>query len=419
MCEKALVQDIFLQALLSVMPKHCIPAAVSYHDNILRIEGESFDLRGVKNLYIYGSGKASIEMAEAMQKLLKGRIKESMVVSNYAKEIAGVKVIESTHPLPSRKSIDAGEALIRAFEGMGEEDFFIYLLSGGSSALIEKPVSGVSLEDFQAMTEVLLHQGLSIDEMNVLRKNFSEIKGGGLAAKTAARGVVLVVSDVIGDDLQSIGSAPLLANNSTLKDLKEIINKYNILHLLPSSIKDILENDDIIVKKEIPSFPHFVIASNAIALQKAQALAIEMGLSAVIVTDRLEGDVKEVADFIVRHLQDSPEELLIFGGESTVKVKGKGLGGRNQELCLWVLKRHLDITFLSAGSDGIDGNSDAAGAVVCRRDYHDSIDDYLAENDSYHYLKNENSLIMIGESGTNVMDIMIALKTKTKGGEDV
>ena len=410
MCDKQKAKEIYLQALSAVMPKNLIPVSLGYHDNVLTIENQSFDLSTYRNIFVYGSGKASIEMARALGLLLGERIAKNVVVSNYHDRVIGVEIIESTHPLPSQKSIDAGERLIREFEAMGEEDFFIYLLSGGSSALIEKPIEGVSLEDFVETTKVLLHHGLSIDEMNTIRKNLSEIKGGGLASHTKAKGMVLVVSDVIGDDLQSIGSAPLLKDNSSLKDVKNIVDKYNILHLLPNSVKSILESDDTAHVKKPQVFPHFLIASNMIALQSAKKIANEMRLSAKIITDALEGDVTEVADFIEKCVENEAAEVLLFGGEPTVTVKGSGNGGRNQELCLWMLKKRRDFTFLSAGSDGIDGNSDAAGAVVCAGDYHDSIERYLENSDSYHYLKKHNALIITGASGTNVMDIIIVIK---------
>jgi len=334
MCEKAKAKEIFLGALSSVMPKNLIADGLSYHDNILTIENERYDLSKYKNVSVFGSGKASIEMAKAMKVLLGERITTNMVVSNYAEKVEGVEVLESTHPLPSQKSIDAGEKLIKGFEALEEEDFFIYLLSGGSSALIEKPIEGVSLEDFIETTKVLLHHGLCIDEINTIRKNLSQIKGGGLASRTKAMGMVLVVSDVIGDDLQAIGSAPLLADNSTLEDVKNIVDKYNILDILPNSVKLVLKNTDTTLTKKPEVFPHFLIASNLIALTSAQNIAKDLGFSAKIVTDTLEGDVKEVAKFIVASTKEAKEQVLLFGGEPTVQVTGNGNGGRNQELCL-------------------------------------------------------------------------------------
>lgn len=409
MSKKEKIKEIYQKALTSVMPKNVIQKSLTYDGDILQIEDARFDLSRYKNVFVFGSGKASIEMAKAMQALLKERIYKTIVVSNYHENLEEIEIIQSTHPLPSQKSIDAADVLIESFESMHSDDFFIYLLSGGSSALIEKPLQGVSLEAFKESTQVLLHSGLTIDEINTIRKQISQIKGGGLVSKTKAKGVVLVVSDVIGDDLQAIGSAPLLANKSTLKEAREIINKYNILHLLPQSVQDIIQSSQT-KRAHIPLLPHFIISSNMIALNEAKKVAINLGFDVKIITDSLAGDVKEVADFIINCAKEEKEQLLLFGGEATVEVKGDGKGGRNQELCLWILKQKRDFMFLSAGTDGIDGNSDAAGAIVSKSDYHDSIDTYLLNNDSYHYLKKQKSLLITGESGTNVMDIMIVMK---------
>ncbi len=405
---------LFEKALHAVMPSFLIPSVVHYHDDLLTIENQTFDLRQYRHVSIFGSGKAAIEMAKALQKVMGSRIHKNMVVSNYHEAVSGIEVIESTHPLPSKKSIAAAQKLITSFEEMQENDFFIYLLSGGSSALIEQPVAGVSLEDFIETTKVLLHSGLSIEEINVIRKSLSQIKGGGLAGKTRAKGVVLVVSDVIGDDLQAIGSAPLLESTSSKEDASKIIDRYNILALLPKSVQTVFKEKKEQLDKKRAVFPHFLIASNYLALQEAQKEASRMGLQAKIVSHTLDGDVKEVAQKIIDAAHETSNyNVLLFGGEPTVEVKGSGKGGRNQELCLWVLKgmqKETKFTFLSAGSDGIDGNSDAAGAVVSVENYHDSIDGYLENNDSYHYLKAQDALIITGESGTNVMDIMIAIE---------
>lgn len=417
MCDKEHAKEVFLAALSGVMPKNLIQQSLSYHDNVLVIEGLRYDLSLYNNVYVIGSGKASIEMAKAMQVLLGDKITRNLVVSNYIEDVENIEVIESTHPLPSQKSIYAGTKLIEAFREMQDDDFFIYLLSGGSSALIEKPIEGVSLEDFIETTKVLLHHGLSIDEINTVRKNLSQIKGGGLASLTQADGAVLVVSDVIGDDLQAIGSAPMLADNSSIGDVREIVARYEIFDVLPTSVQEVLKSDDKVEQKSIKAFPHYLIASNLIALECAKEKAIHLGFDVEIVTHTIEGDVQDVAKELVQHVEAAEDDkLYLFGGEPTVFVKGEGKGGRNQELCLWILKemqKSKGFTFLSAGSDGIDGNSDAAGAVVCRDDYHDEMIAYLSNNDSYHYLKDLDTLIITGESGTNVMDIMIAIKKRS------
>jgi hydroxypyruvate reductase/glycerate 2-kinase len=411
--KKIQAKEIFLSSLSSVMPKNFIPANVSFDEDILSIKDSSYDLSSYKDVYIYGSGKASIEMAKATKLLLRERVKKALVVSNYSEVLKDIEVLESSHPLPSQKSIDAGERLISEFESMADDDFYIYLLSGGSSALIEKPVGGVSLEDFIQTTDLLLKNGLSIDEINIIRKSISDIKGGKLGLKTKAKGVVLIVSDVIGDDLHSIGSAPLLLADTTVKDAKDIVERYDIFKSLPMSVQDLLVSDVMESLENDKKIDHFLLASNILALQSAKDKAKELGLRSKIVSSTLEGDVKDVADFIIESRADEDVEVLLYGGEPTVLVNGSGNGGRNQELCLWVLKKMStldDFTFLSAGSDGIDGNSDAAGAVIKLSDLSDDIDKYLLDNDSYHYLKKQDSLIITGESGTNVMDIMIAIK---------
>jgi hydroxypyruvate reductase/glycerate 2-kinase len=352
-------------------------------------------------------------MAKATKLILGDRVKKPLVVSNYDENHKDLEVILSSHPLPSQKSIDAGERLISEFRSMDEDDFYIYLLSGGSSALIEKPVGGVSLEDFIQTTQLLLKNGLSIDEINVIRKSISDIKGGKLGLNSKAKGVVLIVSDVIGDDLHSIGSAPLMLANTTSKDAKDIVDRYDIFDSLSKSVQDLLIQEQKSSLKRVNEIDHFLLASNILALQSAKDRAKELGLRSKIVSSTVEGDVKDVADFIISSRMQEDVEVLLFGGEPTVIVEGSGNGGRNQELALWVLKKMStldDFTFLSAGSDGIDGNSDAAGAVIELSDLNNDIDKYLLENDSYHYLKKEDSLIITGESGTNVMDIMIAIE---------
>jgi hydroxypyruvate reductase/glycerate 2-kinase len=411
--KKKLAKEIFLSSLSSVMPKNFIPNSLTYENGILTIDTKSYDLSSYKNVYIYGSGKASIEMAKATKLILGDRVKKSLVVSNYDENYKDLEVILSSHPLPSQKSIDAGERLISEFRSMDEDDFYIYLLSGGSSALIEKPVGGVSLEDFIQTTQLLLKNGLSIDEINVIRKSISDIKGGKLGLNSKAKGVVLIVSDVIGDDLHSIGSAPLMLANTTAKDAKDIVDRYDIFDSLSKSVQDLLIQEQKSSLKRVNEIDHFLLASNILALQSAKDRAKELGLRSKIVSSTVEGDVKDVADFIISSRMQEDVEVLLFGGEPTVIVEGSGNGGRNQELALWVLKKMStldDFTFLSAGSDGIDGNSDAAGAVIELSDLNDDIDKYLLENDSYHYLKKEDSLIITGESGTNVMDIMIAIE---------
>lgn len=389
------IEEIFNVAIKAVMPSTIIENS-AYLKTLTHYK-----------IHLFGSGKASVEMAKAMEKLFGDNIVDGFVVAPYGDDsLKRVEVFESSHPIPSQKSLDAAKIMIEKFRALKEDDLFIYLLSGGSSALIELPQSGVSLEDLIKTTNLLLQNGVPIDEVNIIRKHLSQIKGGRLAKNTKVKGIVLVISDVVGDALEAIGSAPLYFDSSTCEDAKQILNQYGLSDKIPfgcfESPKEPAENIE-----------HLIIASNKIALQSAKEHALKLGYLCEIVTDSLQGDVKIVADEIVKTVQKRDAEVFLFGGECTVDVVGEGKGGRNQELCLHVLKQireHENITFLSAGSDGIDGNSVATGGVVDSQSYREDIDDFLKNNDSYHYLKRGNNLLITGPTGTNVMDIMIAIK---------
>jgi hydroxypyruvate reductase/glycerate 2-kinase len=399
---KSDIIDIFNSAIKAVMPKSLIENS-SYIKTLSK-----------HKIHLFGSGKASVEMAKEMESIFGENIVDGLVISPYFANLKRVEVFESSHPLPSQRSITAAKKLIEKFEKLDEDDLFIYLLSGGTSALIELPQDGLSIDDFIKTTNLLLQNSVPIEDINIIRKQLSKIKGGKLASFTKAKGVVLVISDVIGDDLETIGSAPLFHDRSTPYDAKEVLQKYKLFDKVPKAVVDILKHKSFTDKTDY--IEHIIIGSNKIALQHAKNRAVELGYSCEIVTDSLSGDVKIAADKIVSDILKSDKDVLLFGGETTVNVKGKGKGGRNQELCLEVLKRIKDkpnITFLSAGSDGIDGNTKVAGGVVKSSYYHEDIDSFLKSNDSYNFLKREDALLVTGATGTNVMDIMIAMK----GGE--
>ncbi len=380
-------------------------------------ENLKFDDIYKKNITLLGSGKAAISMAKAFLKQNIANIDEAFVVSNYYEKVENLDVFVSSHPIPSDKSILASKELKKRLCNLKKEDFFVYMLSGGSSALLEEPIFPISLEVMMETTELLLHAGASIDEVNTVRKHLSFVKGGRFGYSTKASGIVFVISDVIGDDLQTIGSAPFYYDSSTCADAKAVLVKYKLWEKVDKSIQNVIIScHHETPEKSNPLIKHKIIASNNIALKVIKKEALSMGYDVKIISNRVCGDVQEVAENILTSARDLKSEkplCLLFGGESTVKVKGDGKGGRNQELALWVLKGLKDdenFTFLSAGSDGIDGVSEAAGALVDRYDLHEDIDKYLQNNDSYHYHKRYDTLIITGETGTNVMDIMILIK---------
>ncbi len=378
-----------------------------------------YDLKEIpqKKIMLLGSGKASAYMAKALMRKIGDRVYDAFVVSNFKEHIEGVEVFESSHPIPSKKSVKAAEIMIEKLRSLKEDDFFIYLLSGGSSALVEKPIFPITIEELVFVNNLLLGCGADIREINIVRKHLSSIKGGRLAENIKAKGVVYVISDVVGDDLESIGSAPLYFDGSYYDDALNILKKYDLWKRLPKSVCDVIEKKSLESPKEPNiNISHKIVASNSLALKGAYRKALKLGYDTKIVTDNLNKSVEESACYIVEKIKNEKSQkpvCLLFGGESTVTLIGSGKGGRNQELALRVLKKIKDdasVTFLSGATDGIDANCDAAGAVVNAGNFKGDIDKFLSNNDSYHYHKREKTLIVTGESGTNVMDIMIAIK---------
>ncbi len=424
--------DIFLKSISSVHPSVLIPEAVSLDGKILRVYNTEFKIP--QKIYVFGSGKASVEMAKAVEKVLGSVIKGGVVVCNYYEKLEKIDVIEGSHPIPSEKSLKAGEILLNELSKLRNDDFFIFLLSGGSSALIEKPIPPITVEDLQKTTQLLLEKSIPIEEINIVRKHLSMIKGGRLGAATKGKGVVLIISDVIDDDLFTIGSAPLYYDKSTYKDAYQILKRYNLFDKIPTTVREVIlkgingEINDT-PKSENPNITHIIIGSNLKALSKCKKFAEELGFNSYIFTSMMKGESREVAHLISAIglevcKRDNPVKkpaCILFGGETTVNVKGTGKGGRNQELVLSALsdiKDTEDIVILSGGTDGIDGNTDAAGAFADSEVYKTAVEknlnlnSYLNNNDSYNFFKETNSLIFTGKTGTNVMDITILLVGK-------
>jgi len=420
--------SVFGAAVDAVMPQRMIPGRMRLEGEVLHIGAERFDLQRCGRRYLCGAGKAALPMAEACEAILGERIDGGVIVTPEApRPLQYCSCVHSTHPLPSEESIAAAEALTALFAGAGEADLILFLLSGGTSALIEKPVPPVSLEEMARTTKLLLENGCSIDETNSVRKHLSTIKGGRLAQLTTARVVVLVVSDVIGDDLETIGSAPLYCDRSTYTGVSAMLHGKGLFDRLPESVRKVLSEGERGARPETPSEPpasvtHLLVGSNRLALAAAAARGSALGYDVRLVETPVEGDVAEAAEAFCRRFEALPPgTLMIQGGETTVTVSGNGRGGRNQHfalLCMQRLKTRTVYDIICAGTDGIDGNSDAAGARISdalfRRCGAGEIDAALARFDSNTFFARQGALIRTGYTGTNVMDIVIAYK----GGEN-
>ncbi|MCH9740478.1 MAG: DUF4147 domain-containing protein [Epsilonproteobacteria bacterium] len=383
MSNKEIITDIYSQALNAVTAEAIITKNLSLEKEYLTICDESYPLKDFNNLYCFSVGKAGLGMAKACEKVLGKLIKGGVAISHQEGEQNTIQHHTSTHPLVSKKSLKGAEELIKVMEQMEDNDFFIFCLSGGASAMIEQPIDGLSLEDFQKISSALLGSGIDIKALNSVRKAISQIKGGKLANHTKTKGLVLVLSDVIGDDVSTIGSAPMM-------------------------------NGQI---------PHHIIGNNEIALKEAKKYIGQHVDKVKIVTTTLNKSSKEASKYISKKIQKYDEKYerfcLLFGGETTTKVNGDGQGGRNQELALRLLLKESvseNISILCAGSDGIDGNSPATGAFLDFNIYKKiekqglNPEAYLKNSDSYGFFKQLGYDFTIGATGTNVMDFVIILK---------
>lgn len=427
MSNKTLLRKTFDAVLQEVRPQNLLKQACRLKDNILSVSGQNYDLRKYKNIYLLGSGKAVVPMTIEMQKLLKERVSNALIIGAYSSDVKldnGI-YFKSSHPVPTHKSLQAGRALQDTLTSFTEDDLFIYLLSGGNSALVELPEEPISLAEFQEATSLMLKGAMPIEKINSVRKHISQVKGGKLAGKTKAQGIVLVLSDVIGDDLHAIGSAPLYCDTTTFDDAKAALEEYGLFEKMPQSIRNVLEEGEKGLRDETPKVPykhidHYVLGSNRLVLQKAQKLLLASGVDSTVIEKPIEGNTEELAEELLRFAASHQENrhCYIFGGESTVLVQGGGKGGRNQHLCLSILKQlegKTDITFLSAATDGVDGNSDAAGAVidthspVDARSHNINVQHYLETFDSNSFFAQTGELLVPGPTHNNLLDIVMML----------
>ena len=434
MSAEDLLLDIFKTSLFAVNPYHIIKKRVRIVNNRLLISDKfetEIDLKDYKKIFVIAVGKASAKMAKAIEEIFTHTDFTGIVVTKYehTEVLKRFEVIEAGHPIPDENSIKAGNKVANFLKDVTEKTLAISLISGGASALLCAPRDGLSLADKQKTTEILLKNGATIDELNCVRKHLSKLKGGGLLKlMKSCTSINLILSDVIGDRLDTIGSGLTYYDHTTFKDAINICKKYgvdvNIISFLKSQMKN--KDSETLKYDEYKSIncKNILIASNLHALNGAKEKACEFGFNTKIYTDELFGEAKEAGKFILslaryRKKHSNGKECLLFGGETTVLVKGSGKGGRNQEMSLSFLselkKKDKGIYFLSAGTDGNDGPTDAAGAMAfyelleISEKLHLNPQTYLDNNDSYTFFEKINSLVKTGPTNTNVGDIQIAL----------
>ncbi len=431
---------IFKKGVEAVAPDAAVQRYCRRDDNLLTIGEQSFPLDAYQKIFVVGAGKATAPMAAALEELLGNELTKGVITVKYGHTatLSKIETVEAGHPLPDANGELGSAKILEMAAAAGEKDLLICLISGGGSALLPKAVAGVSLADKQETTRILLACGASIHEINTLRKHLSVIKGGQLAAAAAPATVVsLILSDVVGDDLDAIASGPTVADNSTFADCLHILARYDIADRLPKPVLDYLIKGS---NNKVPETPkagdpvfdktvNLVIGSNIEALLAAEKEAARRGYTTLVLSSMMEGKTSEVARVhtaIAREIMKTghpvqPPACILSGGETTVTVKGDGLGGRNQQFALCAVSDiagRLPAVMLSGGTDGNDGPTDAAGAIADNTTAQRaaavkaSVAEHLANNDSYHFFQALGDLLITGPTNTNVMDLRVLLIPK-------
>lgn len=405
--------DILEAGLRAADPENIIPKFVTAEE--IKINGEVLKIGDFSNIYTVAFGKAGDSMTRALNAIIP--IKSGIVVipKGSKSKIKGKKfqIFNSGHPKPDQTSVKAAKEVTKFLQNRRDGELTIFLVSGGGSALLAIP-DDITLEDKIYVTDLLLKSGASIQEFNCIRKHLSKIKGGKLVENIKCHGIALVMSDVEGDDLSSIASGTTYKDDTTFLDALNIINKYKLKNKIPLEIMQRLENG---FKGEIPETPkkikikNYIIANNKDCLKAMESKAKDLGYATK--TIQVFGNIKDATQTIMENI---PEEkgCLIFGGETTVEVIGKGMGGRNQELVLRILKNSQNlkkIVIAAMGTDGIDGNSLFAGAITENIKIDEStIKEFLKNSDSGRFFQKQKCNIKTDFTHTNLMDIGIILK---------
>jgi glycerate 2-kinase len=402
--------------------------------NLVTISGQVYNLDSFHRIFLLGIGKASISMAIALVEIMGDRLSSNLVVAkhmdaNHPTGMVPLTCVTGDHPIPGEASLRAGEKVIDLVSSLGSGDLLFCLISGGGSSMAVAPKPGISLEDMQALTYTLLGCGASVDEMNAIRRRIDRIKGGGLVPIANGANIVsLILSDVIGNDPGMIASGPTTAYPSTRADTLSIIKKYQLQNKIPISILNAIQASKAHISKKpgAANVQNVIIGSNLQAARAALAQAEKEGFHSYLLRADLHGEARlaafELATCLRQakltgELAQSPA-CIIAGGETTVKIKGSGKGGRNTELALAAvteLANFNGVMLATLATDGEDGPTDAAGAVVTGETYRRALDlgmnpgDYLERNDSYSFFKALEDLLKPGPTGTNVNDLVFLI----------
>jgi glycerate 2-kinase len=432
---RALALKSLEYALNAVDPKQLMKSKLSLKNSILKVNQYSFDLKKFKNVYVIGGGKASGSIAEALEQILGRHIANGLVNiphgSKHKTEI--IKFQEANHPIPDKSGVEGTRRMLEIAEQAKKEDLVICLISGGGSSLMPLPRGGITIKDKRELTNMLLKCGATINEINTVRKHISDFKGGWLAKKAYPATVLnLILSDVVGDPLGFIASGPTVPDSTTFSEAIKVLKKYGLWDKASVSVKKVLSIGE---KGLIPETPkakdkafkkvyNVIIGNNRFASLAAREQLRSAGLNTLLLTSTMEGEARHVGVMlasIAREVALSGNPVpkpagIIAGGETTVTVTGKGSGGRNQEISLAAALKMggMDgVVVASLSTDGVDGPTDAAGAIVDGKTIARAAEmdlnprEFLVENDSYNFFSKLGDLIFTGPTGTNVNDVSV------------
>jgi len=428
-------------ALRAVDPAEAIYKCVSRIGDRLLVDQQAYPLNDYDHVYVVGCGKAAVPMADAVCEVLRDAFESGVIITKYQHVDRPLPerliVREAGHPVPDENSVAATRDLVTLIQRATPRDLIVCVISGGGSALLTLPVDDLSLADLQTTTQLLLRAGATIHQINTVRKHLDAVKGGGLARlANGATLITLILSDVIGDDLSVIASGPTVPDPSTFADAWHVVKQFDLVLQLPAPVRLRLEagKQGKIADTPKPGAPLFervqtvIIGSNVRAALAAEAAAKQLKFNTLLLSTSIQGEAREVAKVaaaIANEVQRynrpvAKPACIIWGGETTVTLKGNGLGGRNQELALAAALGidELPNTLIAAlGTDGTDGPTDAAGAIATGdtvgRGRSIGLDaaTYLAANDAYHYFEALGDLIITGPTGTNVNDLVLILSS--------
>lgn len=435
---KKIVLNVLNAVLDSVNPINLIRDNVKVADNKLIVRDIMLDLSLFKRIFVVGAGKAVGGMAYGLENILSDKINDGLIIVPRGSKIPflkRIKVTEASHPIPDQSSMNGAKMILELLRSLSEDDLVIVLISGGGSALMSLPVDGITLEDKSKIIKSLMLRGANIMELNTVRKHLSQVKGGQLAKHAYPATVLsLIISDVIGNPIDVIASGPTAPDPTTFDDAISVLKRYALWESIGEHVKDFLMKG---VRGEVPETPkpddpifkhvhNIIIADNSFACKVAVRELERAGIRAIYLSSSVEGEARYVGGVIgniVKGIVMGETNLnkpigIVMGGETTVTVKGSGIGGRNQELCLsaaFKIRGLKNVVIASIGTDGIDGMTDAAGAIVdgstIDRGVAKGLDPlkHLENNDSYTFFKALDDLIITGPTGTNVNDILISI----------